>query len=118
MNGFTVKYDHKPSNTKHLFCQCRGVVCRSVKHFIGEGTTEIWEPFVGDPVLYPLLPSFPVNIWTDTTTETMKTLNEQYALAMPKIGRPNRKRHTLIKTIALRLAVSLTIAGAIYWTLR
>jgi len=37
---------------------------------------------------------------------------------MPKIGRPNRRRYTLIKTIALRLVVSLIIAGAIYWTLR
>jgi hypothetical protein len=45
----------------------------------------------------------------------MKTLNEKYALAMPKLGRTNRKRHTRLKTILSRIAVTLAIGAATYY---
>jgi len=48
----------------------------------------------------------------------MKTLNEKYALAMPKIGHTNRKRYTRLKTIASRIIVTLAIGAATYYLSR
>jgi hypothetical protein len=46
----------------------------------------------------------------------MKPYIQQFALFIPPNVRRNRKRHTKLKKIALRLIVSLAIAGVIYWT--
>lgn len=46
------------------------------------------------------------------------TLNEKYALAIPKIGRVNRKRYSKAKNFALRIVSTSAIAGLIYWTLK
>jgi hypothetical protein len=46
----------------------------------------------------------------------MKPYIQQFALFTPPNVRRNRKRHTKLKKFALRLTVSLAIAGVIYWT--
>jgi hypothetical protein len=48
----------------------------------------------------------------------MKTYMEKYALAMPKIGHQNRKRHSRLKTILSRIAVTLAIGAATYYLTR
>ena len=49
----------------------------------------------------------------------MKTYIEKYANTMQtNLRRRNRKRHTMAKTLALRIVSSLAIAGLIYWTMK
>jgi len=48
----------------------------------------------------------------------MKTLNEKYAENTLKYCNRNRKRHSRLKTIALRLIASLAIGAATYYASR
>ena len=48
----------------------------------------------------------------------MKTYIENYADTMQTNRRRNRKRHSMAKTLALRIVSSLAIATLVYWTMK
>ena len=48
----------------------------------------------------------------------MKTYIEKYADTMQANLRRNRKRHTMAKTLALRIVSTLAIAGLVYLTMK
>jgi len=48
----------------------------------------------------------------------MKTLNEKYTENTLKFSKRNRKRHSRLKTIITRIAVTLALGAATYYASR